>query len=59
MKVLFLLLKPIPIALTLLICGTVMASAWRLNHHQISKAAALQTVAQHKHLCGGCGTTHT
>ena len=51
--------KPIPITLTLLICGTVMASAWMLNHHQIEKAVALQTVEQHKRLCGECGTTHT
>ena len=51
--------KPIPIALTLLFCVTVMASAWMLTHHQIEKAVALQTVEKPKHLCGGCGTTHT
>ena len=51
--------KPIPIALTLLFCGTVRASAWMLNHHQTEKAVALQTVAPHNSLCGGCGTTHT
>ena len=58
MKRLLTLSKPIPIALTLLFCVTVMASAWMLNHHQTEKDSALQTVEKYKRLCGGCGTTH-
>ena len=59
------LLKPFPIAMTLILCGTLTASAWLLsdNHRDLvtrqATLAAKQTTRFPTAGCGETGSNHT